>query len=131
MIAIDNISVDPSKIPAGKKLFWQCSRCGNCCRWPGEVVVNEAEIEKIATFLEMPVAEFTERYTKLRLNRTGLTLIERENGECIFLNQKGLCSINPAKPDQCAGFPNTWNFDGWQEVCEAKPTLLDEPENED
>jgi len=24
------------------------------------------------------------------------------------------------KPSQCAGFPNKWNFPGWQQVCEAK-----------
>jgi hypothetical protein len=32
--------------------------------------------------------------------------------------------VQPAKPVQCAGFPNTWNFPGWREVCEAVPSLL-------
>lgn len=131
MIEFDTISEDESKIPEGKKVFWQCSMCGNCCRWPGEVVVNDSEIEAIASHISMNVSEFTQKFTKLRLNRTGLTLIEKENGECIFLNDQGLCSVNPAKPDQCAGFPNAWNFDGWQDVCEAKPILIDDPNTED
>jgi hypothetical protein len=25
------------------------------------------------------------------------------------------------KPEQCAGFPNKWNFTGWRQVCEAIP----------
>ena len=107
-----------------KKVFYQCQRCGNCCRWPGEVVVSDDEITAIADFLEMPLDSFVERYTKLRENRQGLTLIEKPNDECIFLD--GIdCTINAVKPDQCRGFPNTWNFPGWRQVCEAKPIELD------
>lgn len=106
-----------------EKVFYQCQRCGNCCKWPGEVVVSDREIDAIAAHLELPVPEFVSRYTKLRANRQGLTLIEKPNEECIFLD--GIeCTINPVKPDQCAGFPNTWNFPGWEKVCEAKPVLL-------
>ena len=27
--------------------------------------------------------------------------------------------LQPVKPLQCRGFPNTWNFPGWRKVCEA------------
>ena len=108
-----------------KRVFYQCHRCSNCCKWPGEVVVSDREIDAIASYLEMPVDQFVEQYTKVRANRPGLTLIEKPNNECIFLD--GIdCTINPAKPDQCAGFPNTWNFPGWEKVCEATPVHLDQ-----
>jgi uncharacterized protein len=47
-------------------------------------------------------------------------LQENPDGTCVFLEGRN-CRIHPVKPDQCAGFPNTWNFPGWREVCEAIP----------
>jgi len=101
-----------------EEMEYVCQRCGNCCRWPGEVPVSDAEIARIAEFLGMDEEDFITRYTDVRLNRTGLTLISRPNHECIFLD--GIdCRINPVKPVQCAGFPNQWNFPGWRKSCEA------------
>lgn len=100
-----------------------CQRCGNCCRWPGEVPVSDAEISRIARHLDLPEEIFIEQYTEVRRDRRGLTLISRPNHECIFLD--GIdCRIQAVKPDQCAGFPNQWNFPGWREVCEAIPVPL-------
>lgn len=62
---------------------------------------------------------FIDDYTRLRMNRNGLSLIEKENHECIMLDGNA-CRINPVKPRQCRGFPNQWNFPGWQKVCQAK-----------
>jgi len=101
-------------------IFYQCQRCANCCRWPGEVVVTDEEVQKIAEFLKMPLYEFVREYTELRANRQGLTLIEKPNGECIFLEGNN-CQIQQAKPGQCSGFPNEWNFPDWQDQCEAIP----------
>ena len=101
-------------------MYYLCQRCGNCCRWPGEVPVSNAEISGIAAFLGLEEADFIERYTEVRLNRTGLTLSSKPDHECIFLD--GIdCRIQPVKPVQCAGFPNLWNFPGWRDTCEAVP----------
>jgi len=67
----------------------------------------------------MSEGEFVERYTRLRTNRQGLSLIEKENHECIML-ENNACIIHEVKPEQCRGFPNKWNFPGWRQVCEAK-----------
>lgn len=104
-------------------VHYVCQRCGNCCRWPGEVPVSEREIDAIASHLEVPAEVFLEQYTELRRNRAGLTLIEKPDGACIFL-EGNCCTINPVKPDQCRGFPNTWNFAGWRDICEAIPVSL-------
>ena len=62
--------------------------------------------------------DFVNRHTRIRGNRTGVTLSEKQNGECVFLD--GIdCTINDVKPEQCKGFPNRWRFPGWREVCEA------------
>ena len=109
------------------RVFYQCQRCGNCCRWPGEVSVGEEEIRRMSLFLEISENEFVHHYTRIRKNRAGLALEDKANEECIFLD--GIdCRVNEAKPDQCRGFPNTWNFPGWREVCEAIPVEIAESE---
>ncbi|MBO5309384.1 MAG: YkgJ family cysteine cluster protein [Lentisphaeria bacterium] len=101
---------------------FQCARCGNCCRWEGCVKVNDREVDEIAAFLEMPVEEFLEEYTRLRPDRTGLSLTEAENGSCIFFEDGDAprCRINPVKPQQCRDFPLKWNFPNWQSECKGK-----------
>lgn len=106
-------------------VWYQCDRCTVCCKWPGDVRLEDGEVEKIASFLGMETQDFIDQYTRLRTNRTGLSLIEKENHECIMLDGKN-CRINPVKPEQCKGFPNVWNFPGWQDVCHAKPIPMEE-----
>jgi Fe-S-cluster containining protein len=95
-----------------------CQRCTACCKWPGDVRLEEDEIAPIATFLGMDENAFLDRYTRLRTNRQGLSLIEKDNHECIMLENNS-CRIHEVKPEQCAGFPNKWNFPGWRQVCDA------------
>jgi hypothetical protein len=99
-------------------VYYQCQRCANCCRWPGEVVLTEGDTVRIAEFLGLSPYEFVQRHTALRRNRQGLTLLAREDGSCEFLD--GIdCRIQAVKPEQCRGFPNEWRFPGWRELCEA------------
>jgi len=112
------VFLDPS-------VFYACQRCTACCRWPGDVRLEEDEIPRIAAFLDLSTEEFIRRFTRLRTNRRGLSLIERENHECIML-EDGACRIHEVKPSQCAGFPNRWNFPGWRKLCEAVPIPIAE-----
>ncbi len=82
--------------------------------------VGEPEIVAIAAHLKMSEHDFIQEYTRLRPQRDGLALIDKGNGECVFLDGQD-CRVQAVKPDQCRGFPNTWNFPGWREVCEAVP----------
>ena len=100
------------------EVWYQCQRCTNCCRWPGEVKLLDSDIAKIAAFLGLSEWEFVQRYTTLQASRRGLTLTEQEDGACVFLKGRD-CAIQPVKPEQCRGFPNKWNFPGWRAVCEA------------
>ncbi|MEM0896843.1 MAG: YkgJ family cysteine cluster protein [Verrucomicrobiota bacterium] len=95
-----------------------CQRCAACCKWPGDVFIEDVDVEAIASHLEIDEAEFIDKFTRLRANRTGLSITEKETGECVFLD--GIdCRIQAAKPAQCRGFPNRWQFSGWRDVCEA------------
>jgi len=95
-----------------------CQRCGACCRWPGQVRLSSEEIAAIARFMGMEEVAFIDKYTRLQANRSGLALVEQPSGECIFY-QDGGCAIQAVKPQQCADFPNRWNFPGFEKVCQA------------
>lgn len=101
-----------------RDVYHLCQRCTACCKWSGDVRLEDREIPRIAAFLGLTEEEFIDRYTRLRGNRQGLSLIERDNHECIMLDGDA-CRIHPVKPDQCEGFPNRWNFPGWRQVCRA------------
>jgi Fe-S-cluster containining protein len=90
------------------------------------VRIEEGEVAPIAAHLGLEEDEFLTRYTRLRTNRTGLSLIEKDNHECIMLEGNS-CRIHPVKPVQCRGFPNQWNFPGWRDVCEAIPVPVEQP----
>lgn len=107
------------------KPYYQCVRCGNCCRWPGLVRVSTEDIHAIAEFLRMDERDFIEQHTRLRPSREGLALNEHEDGSCIFLEGKNICQIQDVKPVQCRGFPNLWQFEGWRDMCES----IELPEN--
>ena len=87
-----------------------CQRCTACCRWPGEVRLENEEISSLADCQGMSERAFIEQHTRLRVDRLGLALKERPDGSCIFLIDGG-CAVQPAKPQQCRDFPNRWvNF---------------------
>lgn len=99
---------------------FQCLRCGNCCRHPGDVRLEEDEIETIAANLGLDVHVFTERFTVLRDNRQGLILLERRDGACVFLEgAPAACRIQDAKPRQCREFPSRWRYTDLEEICPA------------
>jgi Fe-S-cluster containining protein len=100
-----------------------CQRCTNCCKWPGVVKVEPDEIAAIAAFVGMKEEEFIEQHTRLRPDRRGLSLLEREDHSCAWLDGRD-CALQAVKPRQCRAFPNGWNFPGWREMCEAVPVLV-------
>ena len=78
------------------------------------------EPARMAAALGMEEQAFIDEFTKVRSDRRGLCLTNQPDGACTMLDGRD-CRIQAAKPHQCSGFPNTWNFPGWREVCEAVP----------
>ena len=108
-------------------IFYECQRCTACCRWPGEVRLNEGELARLAAFKKLSESEFIQQFMRLRPDRQGLALAEKPNGECVFLDGKD-CSVQPVKPQQCRDFPNLWNFPGFEKICHAIPRLVSDEE---
>lgn len=101
-------------------IFYECQRCTACCRWPGQVRLTDEEIKRLAVFKELSEFDFIQRYTRLASDRNGLALLDKPNGECIFLEGDD-CAVQSVKPQQCRDFPNLWNFPSFEKVCHAIP----------
>lgn len=110
-------------------IFYECDRCTACCRWPGQVRLTDQEVAAIAAFKNLSEFDFIQQFTRLTADRRGLALLDKPNGECIFL-EGGSCAIQSVKPQQCRDFPNLWNFPGFQEVCRAVPKMVTDQEYE-
>ena len=106
-------------------VYPDCQRCTACCRWPGQVCLNDEEIARIAEFLQLKVGEFIQTHTRLRFDRQGLALQEQADGACVFLKDN-LCVIQPVKPQQCRDFPNLWKYPGSEKYCRAIPREVSE-----
>lgn len=91
------------KEPAFRYEF-ACVACGDCCRFPGHVLLTDADITRMARALQLSEEVFIDRYTRLASNRRQLCLIDSDDGACIFLRDNR-CSRYADRPDQCRTFP--------------------------
>ncbi len=89
--------------------------------------LSDEDLARLAKFKGLEEAEFIQKFTRLDRYRRGLSLEEKSNGECVFLDGND-CSVQPVKPQQCRDFPNGWNFPGFEKVCRAVPRSLTEHE---
>lgn len=107
---------------------FRCLRCGACCRWEGPVRVNEEEVKAIAAFLGIEEELFIKEYTVLAPDRKSLSLLEKEDGSCLYLDEEKGCLIQEVKPLQCREFPYKWSFPGWEKECAGGRALYPEKE---
>lgn len=80
-----------------------CLLCGDCCRGePGFVWVTPSNIRAISETLGMAEDEFKAAYVRKAHGR--FSLIEHENGDCVFWSAEG-CKVYAARPLLCRTFP--------------------------
>jgi Fe-S-cluster containining protein len=91
------------------------------------VLLNDAEITRLAAFKGLSESDFIRQFAKLRADRRGLALQEQPDGACIFLEGEN-CAVQPVKPQKCREFPNLWNFPGFEKICHALPREVSEAE---
>jgi Fe-S-cluster containining protein len=87
---------------------FKCSGCGECCRWSGAVLLEDADLGRLATHLGLSEQEFIDRHTRLAPNRRQLALLDQDDGSCAFL-QGDRCTVYEARPEQCRSFPYAWH----------------------
>ncbi len=79
-----------------------CTACANCCR-VATTEVTERDVEHLARFLRVKVADFLRDYTD-ETEEEGRILKRNENG-CVFLDGN-LCSVYESRPGTCEHFPH-------------------------
>lgn len=116
--------MDPKSAWFAGGLPFTCTQCGDCCTGdPGFVWIDEREITKIASFLNVPEREVREYYGKKGVK--GITLREKANGDCIFFETGKGCVIYEVRPTQCRTWPfwegNIKNPEAWEKTCQICP----------
>lgn len=87
-------------------LRFECTRCGHCCSgFPGTVTVNDGEVAALAARVELDVAAFRRRYTRI-LSDGSESLREKPNYDCVFWSREHGCLVYEDRPTQC----RTWPF---------------------
>jgi len=81
------------------KIF-QCRECGYCCHGETTVSLDENDLNRMASFLRMPVDEVKEKYLRVNDSVVQMKIVD---GHCIFFN--GGCTIHPGKPWRCSQWP--------------------------
>ncbi len=116
--------MDPATEWFSGGLRFSCTQCGDCCTGePGFVWMNDCEITEIASFLGVPEREVREYYGKKGVK--GITLREKNNGDCVFFEKGRGCVIYEVRPTQCRTWPfwegNIKKPTAWKKTCEICP----------
>lgn len=99
---------------------FECTGCGRCCTGePGGIIaLSEDEVAVIAKHKEMEVSTFRRGFVH-KIDH-GLSLKEKENGDCIFL-EENKCSIYAVRPGKCRSYPfwfeNLRSPEAWSDAC--------------
>jgi hypothetical protein len=81
-----------------------CRRCGVCCTLH-QAFVRPHEIQRIADFLGIGLADWERDYADSRWEYDDYRLIRHIDGACAFLTCEGglsACLVNPVKPACCS-----------------------------
>lgn len=105
-----------------KGLKFTCQSCRYCCSAePGYVFLSDADVTLMSEGLGLSREKFIDTYC--RYVDMGsfymVSLLEKENFDCIFLSEKG-CNVYEYRPLQCRTYPF------WAHVVESKETWDEE-----
>lgn len=103
--------------------IFACRQCGDCCQGYGGTYVSDADIRRIAAYIDVAPHDLRERFCQKSGDQ--LVLAQGENGFCIFY-QDG-CSIHAVKPKMCRDWPYIQNlqvdFGNWQAMASMCPGI--------
>lgn len=131
--------IDPARLQTAIEQRFACLQCGHCCKGPGLVHIEPHEEQRLADYLQMDTEAFRSKYMR-ELTRGSWVLHDKfvdgprggKNREqwCIFLERladgKYICTVNPAKPDQCGSFPAAWmNTDSLRSCAGLRALVAD------
>ena len=81
--------------------FFECQKCGECCKGYGGTFLGDRDIDRISAHLEIDKDFFLGHYCAWSGGRP--LLKTGDSGYCIFWD--GLCTIHEVKPRMCKIWP--------------------------
>lgn len=81
-----------------------CTRCANCCKTMG-VILDAADVDRIARHLGLSIDEFEERYVERDEEQPAVVRIRQR--PCPFLGADDRCTIYEVRPTVCREYPHT------------------------
>ena len=92
----------PPKRFYSRGLHFECTGCGECCKFGGGFVYPSLEdVGFAAKHLDLSVNSFTEKYMELH---KGEYVFKNDGDNCIFYDENG-CTIYEGRPTQCRTYP--------------------------
>ena len=98
-------------------LTFSCTGCGICCKERGYVFFYDDDIKRASKFLEISPLIFINKYLEYE-EGYGYYIKVTDDKACTFLDENNRCTINSAKPNQCATFPY------WKEYMDKNGNLI-------
>lgn len=86
---------------------FECTRCGDCCRWEGFIFLDPEDIKRLSDYHGIGREEYVKRYTRPHGSSIILKNKSESSDECVYLD-KNKCSINNIKPKQCKDYPDKY-----------------------
>lgn len=90
-------------------LNFSCTKCSNCCRGkPGFVFLSKNDLTNLAEWFNLSLGSFVDSFCRKAVWRDGtsvVSLIEKENFDCVFWQDGKGCSVYEARPVQCKTYP--------------------------
>lgn len=112
-----------------KGLKFSCQGCSYCCSTePGYVFLSEADVKTMSDGLGLSQDQFIDTYCRyVDMGSFYLvSLLEKENYDCIFLTDKG-CKVYEYRPLQCKTYPFWANIledkESWDREAESCPGI--------
>ena len=103
--------------------FFECKKCGICCKGYGGTFVTKQDIKTIASYINTGPKDFVADFCQMSGNKP--LLAQAENGYCIFWEK--LCTIHPVKPRMCKAWPFIEpilvDSDNWNVMARACPGI--------
>lgn len=107
--------------------IFDCRRCGDCCQGEGGIILDAADILRLAAFLGLPREAFLARCAETRDGR--IRVRTAADGYCLFYDHELLgCTVHPARPDICRAWPffrgNLADETSWRLAQDACPGIV-------
>lgn len=114
----------PSNADPTRPDIFECTQCGECCKGYGGTYVSEADIARIAAFLDESPETVIRNYCRASGRRR--LIGQADNGYCVFAKD-GRCAIHPVKPRMCRRWPYLPSIlvdvSNWHAMAKACPGM--------